>query len=67
MAMTAPLLNRDATLYDSPDEYRPERFVEDPHLDRYMLTFSRGPRVCLGVSTDIFIPKFHAHIVLSLC
>lgn len=50
MAMTATLLSRDEALYPSAGEWRPERFLENPRLDRHSLAFSRGTRVCLGVS-----------------
>jgi cytochrome P450 len=51
MAMTAPLLARNADLYPSPHSFHPERFLENPHLDKHSLAFSRGPRICLGVGT----------------
>ena len=50
IGMTAPLLSRNPNLYPSPNEFRPERYLEDPRLDRYQLTFSRGSRRCIGVS-----------------
>jgi len=50
MAMTAPLLSRIETLYPSPNEFRPERYIENPQLAKYSLTFSRGPRICLGMN-----------------
>lgn len=49
MGMTAPLLSRNAELYLLPDEFRPERWLENPRLDRYSLAWSRGSRICLGV------------------
>jgi len=48
MAMTAPLLSRNEVLYPSLNEFRPERFLEDPHLDRHSITWARGSRICLG-------------------
>jgi cytochrome P450 len=50
IAMSAVLLSRLPELYPSPDEFRPERFLENPKLKRYQLTFSRGTRICLGIN-----------------
>ncbi len=50
MAMSAVLLSRRPDIYPSPEEFRPERFLEDPKLKRYNLTFSRGTRICLGIN-----------------
>ena len=40
----------NADIFESPEEFRPERWIEDPRLDRYLLTFGRGSRACLGVN-----------------
>ena len=34
--------------FPDPYTFKPERWIEEPRLDRYMLAFSRGTRVCLG-------------------
>ena len=42
------LLHRNPTLWEAPDEFRPERF-EGPPPQRYSyVPFSLGPRVCTG-------------------
>lgn len=50
IAMTPVLLSRLPEFYTSPAEFRPERFLEDPSLKRYQMTFSRGSRICLGIN-----------------
>ncbi|KAH8803014.1 cytochrome P450 [Xylogone sp. PMI_703] len=50
MAMSAVLLSRLPEVYPSPEEFRPERFLEDPKLKRHQLTFSRGSRICMGIN-----------------
>jgi cytochrome P450 len=50
VGMTAPLLSRNEVLYPSPMTFDPDRFLKNPRLDRYQLSFSRGSRRCLGVS-----------------
>jgi len=49
VGMTAPLLSRNEELYPSPMTFDPDRFLKNPRLDRYQLSFSRGSRRCLGV------------------
>ena len=48
--MTANILSHNEDIYPSANDFRPERFLENPRLDRYQLTFSRGTRRCIGVS-----------------
>jgi cytochrome P450 len=49
MAMNPLLLARIPSLYPTPSEFRPERFLENPKLRGYGFTFSRGGRMCLGM------------------
>lgn len=50
MAMSAPLLGNNTGFFPSPREFRPERFLENPLLDKYTISWARGSRICLGVS-----------------
>jgi cytochrome P450 len=50
VSMTTPLLSRLPNLYPSPQEFRPERFLDNPKLKNYQFTFSRGTRNCLGMN-----------------
>ena len=50
MGMSAVLVNRHAGTYDQPDEFIPERYVEDPRLLKKNLAFCRGTRQCLGIN-----------------
>lgn len=50
ISMNPLLLSRLADIYPSPGEFRPERFLENPKLKQYNLTFSRGTRICLGIN-----------------
>ena len=50
MAMNPVLLSRLPEVYPSPQEFRPERFLDNPKLKRYQLTFSRGTRICVGIN-----------------
>lgn len=56
MSMSAYLIQMDPEIFDNPNEWRPERWIEDPKLDRYLLAFSRGSRMCLGYELPPSIP-----------
>jgi cytochrome P450 len=44
-------LGRHRDLWDAPDAFRPERFLDRKAIDRYAyLPFGDGPRVCIGAS-----------------
>jgi hypothetical protein len=49
-------MNED--IYPSPTVFDPNRFLENPRLDKYQIAFSRGTRRCLGVSPSPFTSKF---------
>lgn len=48
LGMTPILLGRIESLYPEPDVFRPERFIENPDLERFQMPFGRGTRRCLG-------------------
>lgn len=41
-------LHRSTSFFESPLEYYPDRWLENPKLITQMLAFSYGPRVCIG-------------------
>lgn len=50
VGMTSLLAHYDAACFPAPTEFRPQRFVAEPRLDRFLLAFSRGSRRCIGVN-----------------
>ncbi|KAI0132579.1 cytochrome P450 [Xylariales sp. AK1849] len=50
VGMTAPIINRHPALYDRPDEFLPDRYLENPKLLKYQFSFSKGARQCLGMN-----------------
>lgn len=48
MTMSARLLQRDPDLFPDPTAFKPERWLGNPRLDRYLIAFSKGTRQCLG-------------------
>lgn len=50
VSMTCYLLHHNESVFPDSHTFRPERWLENPHLDRYMVSFSKGPRHCLGIN-----------------
>lgn len=49
VSMSAALIHMDPELFPEPDQFFPERWIENPRLDQYLLSFSKGSRQCLGI------------------
>ena len=47
--MSAALIHVNPKIFPSPHEFRPERWLNNPKLDRYLVSFSKGSRQCLGI------------------
>lgn len=48
VSMSQLLILRDERVFPSPSTFRPERWLEQPRLDRYQVAFGKGSRICLG-------------------
>jgi cytochrome P450 len=50
--MAMPVVHLNETVFPEPHVYRPERWLEDKtgHLDKYLVSFCKGPRMCLGIN-----------------
>ncbi|KAI4914534.1 hypothetical protein J4E85_010599 [Alternaria conjuncta] len=44
------LLHTDPAIYPDPFAFRPERWIQNPKLTRYLFAFGRGSRNCLGMN-----------------
>jgi hypothetical protein len=42
-------------IFPDPYHFRPERWLENPDLDQWLASFSRGPRMCLGMKYDVLL------------
>ena len=55
-SMTSYLQHRDERIFPSPDTFKPERWLGNPvapsgkPLQRYLVPFGKGPRMCLGMN-----------------
>ena len=52
------ILHYDERIFPQSKEFRPERFIENPRLERYMVSFSKGTRQCVGMnlgSAEIYL------------
>lgn len=50
VGMTSVLIHHDASIFPDSRTYRPERWIENPGLDKYLVSFSKGSRQCLGIN-----------------
>lgn len=59
VGMTSALIHQDESIFPNATSFVPERWVENPRLDRYLVSFSKGSRQCLGINL--------AYVEMYLC
>ncbi|KAF2024303.1 cytochrome P450 [Setomelanomma holmii] len=47
------LLHMDPALYPEPFEFKPQRWLENPELKKFLFAFGRGSRSCLGMNLAV--------------
>lgn len=50
LGMTSLLQHYDESIFPDPTAFKPERWIENPRLDKYLIAFSRGSRQCIGIN-----------------
>lgn len=50
VSMTGLLIHHSPTYFEDPMEFRPQRWIDNPSLDKYLVPFSRGTRACVGIN-----------------
>ena len=50
VGMTSVLTHQDESVFPDAHSFLPERWLDNPRLDRYLLSFSKGSRQCLGIN-----------------
>jgi cytochrome P450 len=58
IAMSNPIIHFNPELFPEPNKFDPERWIKSPGLEKYLWSFSKGPRQCLGINlayAEIFL------------
>ena len=50
VGMTSVLIHQDESIFRDAHSFLPERWIDNPRLDRYLVAFSKGSRQCLGMN-----------------
>lgn len=50
VSIGSTFVHYNASIFPEPEEFRPERWLESTELDNWLVAFSRGPRMCLGIN-----------------
>lgn len=50
LSMTSNLVHHDERVFPDSHAFKPERWVENPRLDHYLVSFGKGGRACLGIN-----------------
>ncbi|RDW59056.1 hypothetical protein BP5796_11980 [Coleophoma crateriformis] len=50
VGMTSVLIHHDESIFPDSKKFLPERWIGHPHLDKYLVSFSKGSRICLGIN-----------------
>jgi len=50
VSMNSVMIHRNPQLFPDPNVFHPERWLENPRLSRYLVSFSKGARQCLGIN-----------------
>ena len=62
VCMSHALLFRDPSIFPDPTSFRPERWIENPGLEKYQFAFSKGTRACIGINlamTELYLMVAH--------
>lgn len=50
VSMTSVLMHHNPTIFPDSHKFSPNRWLENPHLDKYLVAFSKGSRQCVGIN-----------------
>lgn len=48
--MDAYSIHHNEAIYPLSYEFKPERWLDNPRLDKYLVSFTKGTRQCLGIN-----------------
>ncbi|KAE9378827.1 putative cytochrome P450 [Stipitochalara longipes BDJ] len=49
-SMTSYLVHHNPTIFPDSHTYNPQRFLDNPRLDKYLVSFTKGTRQCIGIN-----------------
>ena len=54
------IMHRNPAIFPDPLRFSPERWLQPDSamLDRYLVAFSKGPRLCLGIKCVVYFRQF---------
>jgi len=44
------IVHTNPDIYPDPLAFSPQRWIDNPHLTKYLVAFSRGTRGCIGIN-----------------
>lgn len=50
ISMTSWLMHNDPSIFQDPESFQPQRWLDNPKLEKYLVPFSKGSRACLGIN-----------------
>jgi len=50
VGMTSVLIHHDESIFPDSRKFLPERWVDNPRLEKYLVSFSKGTRQCVGIN-----------------
>lgn len=50
ISMDSVTIHQNPKLFPRPLQYQPERWLENPSLDQYLVSFSKDARQCIGIN-----------------
>jgi cytochrome P450 len=50
ISMSAGIMHIDPRIFPNPLEFQPDRWLNNKGLDRYLVSFSKGSRQCVGIN-----------------
>ena len=48
--MTSVMVHHDESIFPESTAFKPERWLDNPGLDKYLVAFSKGSRQCMGIN-----------------
>lgn len=61
ISISTSFVHEDPSIFPEPRSFRPERWIENPRLDRFLVSFNKGTRQCLGMNlgyAELFLCLF---------